>query len=198
VTTFFLTRHAPHRLVDAVLVGRMPGASLDENGREQARRVAGLLAGRGVTAIQSSPQTRARETAQPIAGQTGLPVEIAEAVDEIDVGDWTGRPFSALQEDPLWQRWNRSRSSARPPQGESMQELQARVMRHLYQISSDRPDARVVVVSHAEVIRAALLHALNLSLDDFWLLEIAPASVSTLVIEGHRAEVARMNERLAS
>jgi broad specificity phosphatase PhoE len=198
VTTFFLTRHAPHGLVDAVLVGRMPGAELDSNGHEQARRLAGLLAERGITAIQSSPQTRARETAQPISGQTGVPIEIAEAVDEIDVGDWTGRPFSALQDDPLWQLWNRARGSARPPRGESMQELQTRVMQHLYGLSSDSPDARIVVVSHAEVIRAALLQVLNLPLDDFWRIEIAPASVSTLVIEGDCAQVAAVNERLAS
>jgi probable phosphoglycerate mutase len=185
-------------MVDAVLVGRMPGAQLDENGREQARRVAGLLAGRDITAIQSSPQARARETAQPIAGRTGLPVEIAKAVDEIDVGDWTGLPFSALREDPRWQLWNQTRSAARPPRGESMQELQSRVVRHLYRMSSERPDARVVVVSHAEVIRAALLHVLKLPLDEFWRLEVAPASVSTLVIDGDRAEVAWLNERLTS
>jgi broad specificity phosphatase PhoE len=181
-----------------VLVGRMPGAELGDHGREQARRLAGLLTDRGITAIQSSPQTRARETAQPIAGQTGVPIEIAQAVDEIDVGDWTGRPFSALQDDPLWQRWNRARGSARPPGGESMQELQTRVIQHLYQLASDCPDARVVVVSHAEVIRAALLHVLNLPLDDFWRIEIAPASVSTLVVEDGRAEITRVNERLAS
>jgi broad specificity phosphatase PhoE len=198
VTTFFLTRHAPHGLVDAVLVGRMPGAGLDDNGREQARRVAGSLAEKGVTVIQSSPQARARETAQPIGGRTGMPVEIAEAVDEIDVGAWTGKPFSALRDDPLWQRWNRARGSARPPGGESMQELQTRVVQHLYRISSDRPDARVVVVSHAEVIRAALLHVLKLPLDDFWRIEIAPASISTLVIDSDRAEVTSMNERPAS
>jgi broad specificity phosphatase PhoE len=198
VTTFFLTRHAPHGLVDAVLVGRMPGAELDERGRAEARRIAGVLAARDITAIQSSPQTRARETAHPVAVEAGLPIEIAEAVNEIDVGDWTGRPFSALEQDPLWQLWNRARGTTRPPRGETMQELQMRVVRHLYRISSERPGARIVVVSHAEVIRAALLHALNMPLDDFWRLEIAPASVSTVVIEGDRTEVARVNERLAS
>jgi len=184
--------------VDAVLVGRMAGAGLDDNGREQACRIGRLLAGRGITAIQSSPQMRARQTAQPIAGQAGVPIEIADAVDEIDVGDWTGRPVSALEADPLWQLWNRARGSARPPRGESMQELQQRVVRHLYGLASECPDARVVVVSHAEVIRAALLHVLKLPLDDFWKVEVAPASISTLVIEGGRAEVGRVNERLAA
>jgi broad specificity phosphatase PhoE len=198
VTTFFLTRHAPHGLVDTVLVGRMAGAGLDDDGREQACRVARLLADRGITAIQSSPQLRARETAQPIAGQTGVAIEIVEAVDEIDVGDWTGRPFAALQTEPLWQHWNRARGAARPPRGESMQELQQRVVRHLYGLASECPDARVVVVSHAEVIRAALLHVLKLPLDEFWRIEVAPASVSTLVIDGDHSEVERVNERLAA
>jgi probable phosphoglycerate mutase len=183
-------------MLDVVLVGRTPGAELDDNGRQQARQIACLLATRGITAIQSSPQLRARQTAQQIAEQIGLPIEIANAVDEIDLGDWAGRPFSALREEPLWQLWNQARGSTRPPRGESMQELQTRAVNYLYQISSDRPDACIVVVSHAEVIRAALLHVLKLPLDDFWRIEIAPASVSTLIIDGSHVCVPSMNERL--
>jgi len=185
-------------LVDAVLVGRTAGTRLNEKGREQARRIADYFAANRITAVQSSPQERARETAKPIAVRAGVPVEIAAAVDEIDVGDWMGQRFAELCEDDLWQLWNRRRSAVRPPQGETMQELQTRVLRHIYQTSSARPDGRIVMVSHAEPIRAAVLHVLKLSLDEFWRIEIAPASVSTLIIQDDSAEFIAVNETVAA
>jgi probable phosphoglycerate mutase len=198
VTTFFLTRHAAHRLVNAVLVGRTAGTHLDDSGRQQARRIAEHLAAQRITAVQSSPQPRARETARPIARRAGVPVEIAAAVDEIDVGDWTGRTFAALREDPLWQLWNSSRGSVRPPRGETMRELQARVIRHLYDVASAQPDGRIVMVSHAEVIRAAILHFREIVLDEFWRIQVGAASISTLVITQGGAELTGVNETVAS
>jgi probable phosphoglycerate mutase len=194
----FLIRHAPHPLLDAVLVGRMAGAGLDEPGHRAAGEVAGALASRSPNAIHSSPQARARETAQPIARRTGIAVEVAEALDEIDLGEWTGRTFRELETDPGWRRWNSARGLARPPKGESMRELQDRVIGHLRAVSDDRPDGRVVMVSHAEVIRAALLYALDLPLDDFWRIAVAPASISTLVVRHGGMAVIRLNERPAS
>jgi len=79
-----------------------------------------------------------------------------------------------------------------------MQELQTRVLRHIYQTSSARPDGRIVMVSHAEPIRAAVLHVLKLSLDEFWRIEIAPASVSTLIVQEDSAEFISVNETVAA
>jgi probable phosphoglycerate mutase len=183
--------------IDSVLVGRA-GAQLNQEGRHQARRIADRLACSGISAMQSSPQLRARETAVIIAGRTGIPVEIAAALDELDVGAWTGLSFSALRNDPLWQLWNRNRGSVRPPRGESMPGLQARIVRHLTEIAAADPGGRIAVVSHAEPIRAAVLYVLNLPLEEFWRIDIAPASVTTLLIEGDRAELLALNEAVAA
>jgi broad specificity phosphatase PhoE len=194
VTILLLARHAAHRLIDSVLLGRTADVRLGRNGQDQARRLADHLAADGISAVQSSPQVRARETAAPIAARAGVPVEAVAAVDEIDVGDWSGLPFTVLRDDPLWQLWNRKRGSVRPPRGETMMQLQERVIGHLRQLSHMRPDERIVVVSHAEPIRAVLLHALDLPLDEFWRVELAPASVSTLLLEQGCVEVLAVNE----
>jgi len=193
VTTFFLVRHAAHRQLEHVLVGRMTGVTLAEEGREQARRLAHRLQRDGITAVQSSPRERAQETAAPIAAQAVLAVEIAPALDEIDVGDWTGRSFAALNDDARWMTWNTARASARPPNGESMAELQRRIVALLRGLRQASPDGRIVLVSHAEVIRAAVLHALRMPLDDFARIEIAPASISTLAVGRHGCELVDLN-----
>jgi probable phosphoglycerate mutase len=193
-TTFFLVRHAAHALVDKVLCGRMPGVRLGAEGQAQARRVAERLARERIAAIYSSPLDRARETAAPIAERLGLAVETRDAIAEIDLGEWTGREFGALKDDPRWASWNSARGVSRPPKGESMLEVQARVVAYLEQARTAHRDQGIVLVSHGDVIKAALLYCLGMPIDGYRLFEISPASVSTVVIGDWGARVWALNE----
>jgi probable phosphoglycerate mutase len=121
--------------------------------------------------------------------------EVAPAVDEIDVGDWTSLTFDELDRDPRWRLWNERRGSHRPPRGESMMEVRHRIVRHLEELRESTAKGPIVIVSHAEPIRAALLHYLGLSPDDFLSVKIDPASVSTLLIKPTHLEVAGINQQ---
>ena len=65
-TRVHLVRHGAHSLIDRVLVGRMEGVPLSEEGRRQAYSLNRRLGTRRVTGIYTSPRQRARET-QPTA-----------------------------------------------------------------------------------------------------------------------------------
>lgn len=190
-----LVRHGHHALVDRVLCGRMPGVELDGLGRRQIELAAGLISP-PPSAIQSSPQPRARQSADIIAARFGLPVAIVPDMDEIDLGEFTSLAFADLEQDPRWRQWNTRRGSTSPPSGESMRALQARVVRHLEEVGGDASDDVVAIVSHAEPIRAALLHYLAIPLDDFHSVEVAPASISTLIRDGRSLRVANFNEEV--
>jgi broad specificity phosphatase PhoE len=198
MTTFSMIRHGVHDIVDDILVGRTPGVRLNSCGREQARRLADRLGRERVDLIQSSPQMRAQETAEPIAQRLGMPIEVSPEIDELDMGEWTGRSFAALNQDPLWSQWNSMRGTVRPPNGESMRELQMRAVSHLVSISSSMPKGRVALCSHAEVIRAIVLYSLKLPLEDFRRVDIAPATISMLVIGRDGFEITALNEPVAS
>jgi broad specificity phosphatase PhoE len=191
---FFLVRHAAHELVDRVLCGRMAGVRLGEEGRTQARRVAQRLARERISVIHTSPLERARETAAPIAGHLDLVPAVYEAINEIDVGEWAGRDLAALQNDPRWASWNNTRNVTRPPGGETMLEVQARVVEHMERVRSSHPDQGVVLVSHGDVIKAALLYCLGMPINGYRLFDISPASISTLVIGEWGAKVLSLNE----
>jgi probable phosphoglycerate mutase len=191
---FFLVRHAAHELVDRVLCGRMPGVSLGDEGRAQARRVAERLSRERVAAIHTSPLERACETAAPIGERLGLAPEVHEAINEIELGEWSGRSFADLQEDPRWQGWNSARSVSRPPGGETMLEVQARVVGHMQRVRAEHGDRAVLLVSHADVIKAALLYCLGMPLDGYRLFDISPASISTVAMGDWGAKVLSMNE----
>lgn len=193
-TTYFLVRHAVHGLLGEKLVGRMTGVALSAAGRKQAQQLVQRLAGERVTAIHASPRERTRETAAPLAEHIGIPVHVAPELDEVDLGEWTGRSFEELKTDMRWEQWNKARLIARPPGGESMLEVQRRVVGHLETTRTAHPDGRIVVVSHSDVIRAALLYFLGMSIDEFARIEVSPASVSTVVIGDWGAQVVLLNE----
>jgi broad specificity phosphatase PhoE len=184
--TLILVRHAAHVHLDRVLSGRMPDVPLSDAGRAQATRLAEALADRGVTAVQASPLTRAQETARVIAG--GLPVQTVDALQEIDFGAWTGRSFADLHDDPEWDRWNKERATARPPQGESMAEAQARLVAHLATVQGT-----AVLVTHADMIRAAVCHVLGLDLGSYWRFDVGPASRTVLQWEDWGGRLVSLN-----
>ena len=192
-TLFHLVRHGQYGLIDRALGGRAPGHALVEAGRDEAVRVAGALRGRAVAAVVSSPVQRAVETAAPIAAALDLAVCIDAGVVELDCGEWTGMSFEALRERPEWHRWNRFRSSAAIPGGEGMLAAQARTGAALERLHAAHGGAEVVVVSHADIIKAALLHVLGAPLDHMGRLEIGPGSRSVVAWHDETARVLAAN-----
>jgi probable phosphoglycerate mutase len=121
-------------------------------------------------------------------------VEAAEALQEIDCGEWTGKAFDELHKDSRWKDWNDARAVTRLPGGEMMIEVQARIARYIESLRRLYESARLILVSHSDVIKAAILFHVGLSLDLFSRIEIAPGSISTLVIGDWGARLVSLNE----
>lgn len=195
-TTVFLVRHGSHDRLGHVLCGRMDGVSLSDEGRRESEALAERLNGEDLSAVYASPLARTVETAAPIARAAGLAPTADEDLVEIDFGDWTGKRFEDLSDDPAWPVWNAARSLARPPGGESMLEVQARLKRWLERVRGRHPQARIAAVTHSDVIKALAAHALGFSLDQHDRLEVSPASVSVLVAGDWGLKLMSLNETL--
>jgi broad specificity phosphatase PhoE len=180
MTTFHLVRHTANDLSGRVLCGRSRDVALNANGRSQADELARQLARGSLDRVISSPRKRALQTAEPIAASLGLPLGIAAQIDEHDAGVWSGQTFADLTRDPRWRLWNERRGEVRPPGGESMGELQMRILRYLDQLALQHPDDSIVLVTHAEPIRAVLLHERGLPLNDFWCVDVPLACIATV------------------
>ena len=181
-TTFHLVRHAAHGLLPHTLAGRMACVPLSDEGREQASALAARFTGQAIAAVVSSPVQRAVETAIPLAAALDLTLATEPGVQEIDFGRWTGLRFAELEHDPEWHAWNRLRSVSACPGGETMHAAQSRALHALARLRATYGTAVVVLVSHADIIKALLAPALGLSLDHLHRLTIDPASISTLVL----------------
>ena len=139
---------------------------LNEQGREQARQLAERLAGERVDVVYSSPLLRARETAEIVAARLAVEVELDEGFMEIDVGSWQGLTRADLEKrspDALRSWLNHGPGWE---DGESYDELTARIAAALKRIARRRPDQTLLVITHGGPIRAAQVFALGCTFEE--------------------------------
>ena len=134
---------------------------LAEAGHEQARHLAAYLAHESIDAIYSSPLRRAVQTAEPLAGDRGLPVDLIDNVAEWDRNSSSYIPIEELKatNDPRWQAMVRGEWTAHD---ETPEEFSARVVGALEALIDAHSGHRVAVTCHGGVINSYLSHILGL------------------------------------
>lgn len=139
---------------------------LSEGGRAQARQLANQLADKHLAAIYSSPLSRALDTAQALAAEHGLDVHIVDDLQEINVGEWSGKTWAEIQEvwPELMHNWRANPlESGPPPGGEDYAAFRRRCMEALDYIAGRHGDTdQVAVVCHGGVIRAVITGLLGI------------------------------------
>ena len=167
------------------LLGRLD-VPLDDLGRAQAAALAAAVG--PVERVVTSPLLRARETAAAFAA----PVEVDERWIELDYGDLDG---VAAAEVPAatWAAWRRD-PGFRPPGGETLLEVRARVEAALVDLSAGAERATVVVVSHVSPIKAAVGWALGVGDEVAWRLHLAPASITRIAVGARGPSLHTFNE----
>ncbi|HYE38020.1 histidine phosphatase family protein [Methylocaldum sp.] len=182
MTVFLLIRHGAHLLGGDTIAGRTPGVRLSPLGHEQASRMADRVANLPVKALYSSPADRTLETTRYLSERLDLPVQVLESLNEIDFGDWIGRKLGDLRRIEAFGRWNTFRSGMRIPNGEAMIETQTRIVGEMLRLREQHPNDCIALVSHGDVIKAAVAYFLGVPLDLFMRIEIDLASVSIVAL----------------
>jgi probable phosphoglycerate mutase len=184
-TSLLLLRHG---VTDATLAQLFSGSGgadpgLNDLGREQADRAARWLAEHGgVDEIVSSPLRRTRETAAVVAEHLGLPVSIEDGLAEAAFGEWDGLTFDEVRQrwpDEL-EEWLGSVDAA-PPGGESYTAVSRRVLAAKARLLIAQPQRRLLLVTHVTPIKLLVRDALDAPLHVIHRIQVAPASVSTIV-----------------
>ena len=184
--TLYLVRHGRTAAnAGGLLLGRADPA-LDPAGREQAASLRSVVA--APACVVCSPLARCRETAEAF----GVPVEIDDRWVELDYGEWDQTPISAVTREQ-WARW-RADLDFRPPSGESLRELGARVRAACDDLAEAAREADVVVVTHVSPYKAALAWALGVGDEITWRLHVVPASVSRIEVRASGPVVLSFNE----
>jgi broad specificity phosphatase PhoE len=155
---------------------------------ESGRRMAQLIAARCAAsdswrAVYSSPQTRAIETARPVAAALGLEITVEDCLREIDHGAWEGRAAADVRdEDPdFFDEWEQHAGSIGPPGGESGFQVAGRAMPVVERIRRRHPDGNVLVVSHKATIRIIVCALIGVDIDSYRTRVAAPVGSFTTI-----------------
>lgn len=196
-TRVILLRHGQTKLsVERRYSGR-GDHPLTELGLEQAARAAARLSKvDDIAAIISSPLQRAVQTAQKLGEATGIEVVTHQGLIETDFGTWEGLTFAeAAQQDPeIHRRWLGD-TSVRPPEGESFDEVNARVRKARTEIIAKYGGKTLVLVSHVTPIKTLLRQALDVGPQFLFRmhLDLTGVSIAEFYPDGH-ASVKLVND----
>lgn len=181
-----LLRHA-HSTANLknVLAGRTPGVLLSTKGEKQAELLVERIGDVRFDAIALSPIQRCSQTLAPwlaFRGREHTP-EFDEGLSEVDYGEWSGKSLATLRRKKLWGIVQNFPSQMVFPQGESLLDMQSRALRSFHRINNLKGDKPRLIVSHGDVIKAIVAHALGMHLDQFQRLVIDPASITVIETE---------------
>jgi probable phosphomutase (TIGR03848 family) len=193
-TTLVLVRHGVTEETGPILSGRRPGIDLSDKGREQAEAAGQRLADLPVAAVYSSPLERCRQTADAVAAPHGLPVTDVPGLFEADYGEWSGRKIEELRGTDLWKLVQVTPSAVRFPGGESVREMQSRMIGAVEDIVAAHPGQIIVAASHADPIKAVVAHYTGVHLDLFQRLFVSPASCTVLRFGPLGAALVKLND----
>ncbi len=115
----------------------------------------------------TSPLSRTRDTALALfrAGYPEQPLAVETGISEQELGEWQGishADFATRLTVPAHPFWPLS-GAERPPGGESMDDVIARVGPTLERLAENHQGGDVVIISHGGAIRAAVAHAAGIS-----------------------------------
>lgn len=159
-------------------------ATLTANGRRQARRAASALSKIPIQVIISSPMRRAADTAAIIQKACGAELRFDERLAEGSFGKWEGRTRAEVLglgtlDAELLTRWESDPGCA-PPGGESIENIQKRVINLAEELLSEFRDTSVVLVSHVGPIKALLASVMDVPLQSTRRLFLDPGTISAV------------------
>jgi broad specificity phosphatase PhoE len=181
--------HASTRALRAATFGG--DDPIDEVGRAKAERLAGRI--RRADQCWTSPALRARETAAALK----LTATVDDRLRDCDFGRWTGMKLTQVmvREPRKLASWLSNPSSA-PHGGESIPQLMERVATWIREPGRDK--IHTVAITHASVIRAAIVHVIEAQLKSFWRIDVTPLSLTDLRTNGRRWVLRSMGPMVSS
>lgn len=160
-THICVTRHGETDWnVSGILQGWLD-VPINEQGRRQAHELAAGFAATGFSAVWSSPLVRARETAELVAGDLGLPPPFShDGLKERHFGAIQGIPKAELADlNPvLLQQILKRNPATFFEEGETMDEFADRVIGAVEDIGALHAGERVLVITHGWVMDVVTRH----------------------------------------
>jgi alpha-ribazole phosphatase len=139
-------------------------------------------------AIISSSLRRCAEFAQALSEQTGIGLQLEPRLVELGFGEWEGRTAAELKtSDPeILNRFWADPLNNRPPGAERLEAFRERVIGAWDGLLRRHRGRRLLIISHAGVMRMLIRHALDMPLDRLFRIQVPSAGLSRIAVDEHR------------
>lgn len=195
--TIYLVRHGETAWnADGRFQGQQD-VSLSERGCQQAQTVAATMTSLPLQAIYTSDLRRSAETAEAIAAPHRLAVIPDRRLREAFFGEWEGLtlPQIAARWPEIVAAWRADSLRTRPPGGETLEQVQARVAEALAAIVQAHPHGTIAIVGHGGSVRAIIATVLGADLSIFRRLRLDNCSISSVRVDDEgRYSLTGMND----
>lgn len=196
-TTVLLVRHGHVPGIEPPTFRGRADIQLTERGIKEAGWTGKWIAERFKPMIvYTSPRQRCINTGRAIASQCRVGAQVMSCLDDLDYGRWQSKTHEeASAEDPkMFQQWLAAPQLVRFPEGESLQDLQARAADAMRVAIQQHPAQTIVMVSHDSFNRAALMHLLDQPLSAYWKLAQAPCAINEISLLQEGAVIRAVNQ----
>ena len=194
--TIYIVRHGE---TEWNAEGRIQGhtdVGLTERGREQARAIAGRLAGISFDAAYCSDMSRTRSTAQIILGERANQLSESPDLREYNKGVFEGLTPDEYREryPDLYEASLVNDPDFAPPGGETIRQCQARMTGFVKLLRERHLDQDVLVVGHGGSLRSALAALLELPLEANWKFVMGNCALSIVRVYPNNAVMHLYND----
>ncbi|HEY9755394.1 MAG TPA: histidine phosphatase family protein [Oculatellaceae cyanobacterium] len=182
VTPVFLIRHGHTGATEQGVLYSDPAAELTDAGRQQALKAGHWMVEHGIDVLLSSSSKRVTTSAEIISEVISVSLQTVNDLNEWHVGEWEGRAYVDIKaEDPeLYKAWVNDPILNKPPGGESIADVCKRTELKLQELIAAHEGKKIALVTHAGIIRSAIVSALHMNVRDFWRVVIPVGSVSRI------------------
>ena len=148
---------------------------ITENGVRQMHRLAGMLAGKVLSAVYSSDLIRSVKGARIIAEKAGISPTSLEVLRERSVGAWEGLTAEEIKErfPEEYHLWRADLLNYRPPGGECLLDVKNRILPPYKKIVGSHPDVSIALMLHGGVNRIILADALGMEIANLFRIDQA-------------------------
>ncbi len=158
---------------------------LNEEGKEQARRVGEALKNFPIKAVYSSPLSRCKDTAWEIAKHHNLIVKVKDGFKEIDHGEWEGMLASEVEKKypELLKLWREKPAEVKMPGegSESLKDVYDRAVKAFEEVVNEHDnDDLIVIVGHDATNKVLMCYLLETDLNKFWAFKQANCGITVL------------------
>ncbi len=167
----FLLRHGQIEGSDKKRYIGQTDVPLDDTGILQANYWRDQFSSIKMDTVYSSSLKRCAGSAELIA--KNQKIIVTPKINEINMGTWDGKTFDQIKTEQSveFEKRGKSIDTFRPPNGESFFDVHCRVNSYFDKYINNREE-RILIITHAGVIRIILCHILEMELKDLFKIKV--------------------------